>query len=446
MKAFINTQGILAMALVLWSPLGSSAQDTPGFECDNRFGECGTPEMSGGGGGGGGGAILIANSDLGDTYQSADDYDNDGHEDPYDLCIRVFDPGQEDRDADGLGDACDNCLEIANEEQLDFDGDSLGNACDDDIDGDSVSNELDNCAMVPNPILAEATEQADLDGDGLGDACDNDIDGDGQDNLEDDCPMNASISGGEADRELCYPDTDGDGVGDYGPGTPDLCPTSYDPNQYDLDADGIGDACDHDIDGDGRVNGLDNCSEEQNMDQADADRDGLGDACDPTYCFVVFGDETNCLNPEAALSAYVPALLADVGTEIRMPFFVNRNGQSLSYQWRVISSPNGSSATIQNSDGATATDESHEYIYSSDSVATFRPDEPGTYEIRITVETDGPDNVTGEIGARTEFLTTVDANGESTSAGGCAVGGTTPAGSAAFLLALAALVARRRRQ
>ena len=48
-----------------------------GFECDNNFGDCGTPEQSGGGGGGKG-SVLIANTDLGDTYQHADDYDGDG--------------------------------------------------------------------------------------------------------------------------------------------------------------------------------------------------------------------------------------------------------------------------------------------------------------------------------------------------------------------------------
>ena len=51
--------------------------ETPPFECDNNFGQCGTPNMSGGGGGGGGGAVLIANTDLGDTYQHADDFDED---------------------------------------------------------------------------------------------------------------------------------------------------------------------------------------------------------------------------------------------------------------------------------------------------------------------------------------------------------------------------------
>ena len=44
------------------------------FECDNNFSDCGTPEQSGGGGGGKG-SVLIANTDLGDSYQSADGND-----------------------------------------------------------------------------------------------------------------------------------------------------------------------------------------------------------------------------------------------------------------------------------------------------------------------------------------------------------------------------------
>ena len=50
------------------------------YECDNNYGDCGTPNQSGGGGGGGG-SVLIANTDLGDTYQNADDFDDDGIED-----------------------------------------------------------------------------------------------------------------------------------------------------------------------------------------------------------------------------------------------------------------------------------------------------------------------------------------------------------------------------
>ncbi len=113
------------------------------FECDNNFSDCGTPEQSGGGGGKG--TVLIANTDLGDTYQHADDYDNDGIEDPSDNCMRKYNPQQLDYDSDGIGDMCDNCIDIWNSYQEDLDGDDFGNVCDDDIDGDSILNSADRC-------------------------------------------------------------------------------------------------------------------------------------------------------------------------------------------------------------------------------------------------------------------------------------------------------------
>ena len=119
------------------------------FECDNNYGECGTPEVSGGGQGGGG-SVLIANTDLGDTYQHADDYDDDGIEDSYDNCPRVPNREQFDSDGDKRGDLCDNCRVVDNVEQFDLDGDGLGDLCDTDIDGDGIENELDNCEMVFN--------------------------------------------------------------------------------------------------------------------------------------------------------------------------------------------------------------------------------------------------------------------------------------------------------
>ena len=72
------------------------------YECDNQYEDCGTPDQSGGGGGGKG-TILISNTDLGDSYQHADDYDDDGIEDSSDNCLRVRNPDQLDRDGDGIG-------------------------------------------------------------------------------------------------------------------------------------------------------------------------------------------------------------------------------------------------------------------------------------------------------------------------------------------------------
>jgi hypothetical protein len=71
-------------------------------------------------------------------------------------------------------------------------------------------------------------------------------------------------------------DNDGHADGD------DNCPTTFNPDQTDLDDDGDGDACDPDRDGDGVNDDTDNCDEVQNADQVDTDSDGLGNACDPT--------------------------------------------------------------------------------------------------------------------------------------------------------------------
>lgn len=117
------------------------------YECDNNFGDCGTPHQSGGGGQGGGGSILISNTDLGDTYQHADDYDDDGIEDSSDNCIRIQNPDQLDRDGDGSGDACDNCMSDWNKDQLDTDGDGEGDICDEDDDDDGFEDYEDDCPL-----------------------------------------------------------------------------------------------------------------------------------------------------------------------------------------------------------------------------------------------------------------------------------------------------------
>ncbi|RMG93887.1 MAG: hypothetical protein D6706_14650, partial [Chloroflexi bacterium] len=71
-------------------------------------------------------------------------------------------------------------------------------------------------------------------------------------------------------------DSDGDGVTD----DVDNCVSDPNPDQADLDGDGLGDVCDSDVDGDGVENTSDNCLTTANADQADYDGDGAGDACD----------------------------------------------------------------------------------------------------------------------------------------------------------------------
>jgi YD repeat-containing protein len=136
---------------------------------------------------------------------------------------------------------------------LDSDGDGIN-------DFDENGFKLDKCPYVFNP------NQLDTDNDGFGDACDN-------------CKVTPNGSAEHLDATTGLQlDVDGDGFGD----TCDICKTTYNPEAFvDYNYDGFFDQLDSDVGGpDGIPNGCDNCPTVANPNQSDINQNGIGDLCE----------------------------------------------------------------------------------------------------------------------------------------------------------------------
>ncbi len=212
---------------------------------------------------------LDADSDDGGVNDGDEDENGNGRVDEGE---RDPSDGTDDIPADSDGDGIPDDLERetgTDPDNADSDGDGIPDGTEDgDRDGVVDGDETD-------------PRQVDSDGDGLGDGVedagrDGSVDAGETDPLDEDSDDDSLLDGDE--------DANGNGAVDDG---------ETDPRDPDTDDDGVCDApaieipgicapasAGADGDGDGILDVVDNCPEVENVDQGDLDADGLGDACD----------------------------------------------------------------------------------------------------------------------------------------------------------------------
>jgi len=217
---------------------------------------------------------VLSISTTGNGVYGPHDYTHWG--DGYNAMLWLF---GSDRDDDGILDGEDNCPLVANVDQENHDNDAFGNACDDDDDNDGINDLNDDCS--PGKINWVSNAMTDHDGDGCFDETEDfDDDEDGIFDEFDQCPLGplgwVSTQENDVEGDGCSDiDTDGDGFVDQA----DNCPNVDNPNQKDLDGDGIGNLCDEDEDGDGILIPQDLCPKDVDLWSSNIVNDYDQDGC-----------------------------------------------------------------------------------------------------------------------------------------------------------------------
>ncbi len=196
------------------------------------------------------------------TNPLAADTDGDGHNDSTDA-FPIDINEWADTDRDGVGDNADNCMNAANFDQLDTDDNGVGDACADDDDGDGLSD-------TREAELGTDPKNPDTDGDSVSDSAEvtagtnplaADTDADGYNDNVDIFPLDAA-EWADADRDsigdnsdncasIPNPDQINTDQGYFNRGVTKPWLAADDPERF-VTPDAPGDACDPDLDGDGR--------------------------------------------------------------------------------------------------------------------------------------------------------------------------------------------------